>query len=64
MEAVRCDQQIFDKAPPHEVLLDDSFEGWRIAEAIPRTFRIDDDDWSALANPEAIGLRPKNAALF
>src|SRR4051812_21722334 len=48
--------------PPDEVLLNEPFEYRRIATRIPRTFRVDHGNWPAFADPEAVGLRTKNAA--
>ena len=58
------DEEVTYHLPADHVLVDDPFQRWRIAFAIPRTFRIDDSDRSAFADAEAIGLGPQHAALF
>jgi hypothetical protein len=46
------------------MLLDDPLEDRRIALAVPRPFRIDDGDWTAVADAKAIGLGAQDAALL
>ena len=47
-----------------EVVLDDALEGGRVAFAIPGALGIDDGDWTAFADAQAVGLRPQDAALL
>src|SRR5258706_16047281 len=46
------------------MVLNDSLERGRITGAIPRALRIDDGDWSAFADPQAVRLAAKDASLF
>ena len=63
-EWMRGDEQVLDDAAADQMFLDDSFErGW-IAFAIPRAFGVDDGDWAALTDFEAVGLRAQDAALI
>ena len=50
-------------AAADQVLLDDPLEHRRIALAVPGAFRIDDGDRAALADAQAVRLRPQDAAL-
>src|SRR4051812_13016369 len=63
LERVLGDEEFLDDAAADEMLLDDPLEHRRIAPAVPRTFRIDDGDRSALANLQAVHFRSQNAAL-
>src|SRR3954447_8298211 len=58
------DECLFDHPAADEVLLDDPLEHRRIAPRVPRALRIDDRDRSAFADPQAVGLAAKNAALL
>ena len=57
-------QKLGDDASADEMLLDDPFEHRRIAPAVPGAFRIHDGNRSAVADPQAVRFRPKDAALF
>src|SRR5215470_3279417 len=46
------------------MLLDDPLEDRWIARRIPRAFGVDDRDRTALADAQAVGLRPQDASLF
>ena len=61
---MRLDQVISDDAAVDQMLLDDSLEDRRIALAVPRSFGIDDGDWTTVADAKAIGLGAQDAALF
>jgi hypothetical protein len=58
------DEEFLDDASADQVFLDDALEDRRIAPAVPRTFRIDDGDRSALANLETVRFRSQDAALL
>jgi hypothetical protein len=47
-----------------QMLLNNPFEYWRIALAVPRAFRVHDRNRTTLADTEAVGFGAKNAALF
>jgi hypothetical protein len=51
-------------ATPNQVLRDDSFEHGRIARPIPDALWIDHGNWASFTDPEAIGFRAQDAALF
>src|SRR5262245_17643132 len=63
-ETMGFDEELVDELATNQVLLDDPFEHRWIAGAIPRAFRVHDGDRSAFADPQAVGLRTKNAALL
>ena len=58
------DSVVGDDPPRHEVVVDDALEHRWVALSVPCALRIDDGDRSALANPEAVGLRSKDPALL
>src|SRR5260370_24688437 len=58
------DERVFHDASADEVFLDNPLENRRIALPVPRPFRIDDGDRPAFADPEAVGLAAKDAALL
>jgi hypothetical protein len=63
-EGMFGDQQILNDATSNEMLLDDPFEGRRIALPIPRAFGIDDSDRPAFADSKAVGLAAKDPPLL
>jgi hypothetical protein len=58
------DERSVDYAAANQMFLDDPLEDRRIALRVPRAFGINDGDWAALADAEAIRFRPQNAALL
>jgi hypothetical protein len=56
-------QVIGDDASTDQVFLDDSLEHGRFTAAVPRAFGIDNRNWAARANPQAIRLGAKHTAL-
>ena len=58
------DETVGDDATADQMFLDDPLENRRIARGIPRTFRVDDGDWAAFADAEAVGLGAEDAALL
>jgi hypothetical protein len=63
-ERMLHDDVIGDRVAADEVLLDDSLDCRRIAFAVPRALGVHDGDRSALADAQAVGLRPEDTALF
>src|SRR5882672_5733172 len=58
------DQVLVDDAPADEMFLNDAVEhGW-IALPVPRPFGIDDGDWAAFADSEAVHLGAQDTTLL
>ena len=58
------DEVVVHDLSANQMLLNDAFKHRRIAGSIPRAFRIDDRDRTALADPQAIGFRAQDSAVF
>jgi len=58
-----ADERFGHKVAADQVLLNDLFQHRRVAAAVPRAFGIDDRDWPALADAQAVGLGPQHAAV-
>src|SRR5688572_19548220 len=63
-EPVLLDETFADGAASDEVFLDDLFEDWRVALAVPRSFRIDHRNRPAFADSQAIRFRTQDTALL
>jgi len=61
---MRGDQVFTYDAAGDQMFLNDSLQHGRITLSIPSTFRVDDCNRTTFADAEAVGFRPKDAALL
>jgi hypothetical protein len=61
---MRLDQMLGHHAAGDQMLLNNPFEHWGIALAVPHAFRVHDRNRTTLADAEAVGFGAKDAALF
>ena len=64
VERMLRDEMVLDNPATNEVLLDDPLEHGSVALRIPGAFRVDDGDWSAFADAQAVRFRPEDAAVL
>src|SRR5882672_6896690 len=63
-ERMLDDETVGHDATADQMFLDDPLEDRRIARGIPRALGIDDGDWAAFADAEAVRFRAEDAALL
>src|SRR4029077_6793665 len=58
------DQVLCDNPTRDQVFVNDAIKHRRVAGAVPSALRVDDRHGAALADPQAVGLGPEDAALL
>src|SRR5262245_52243711 len=64
IERMLFDQEFVDDAAGNQVLLNDALQYGGIAGGIPGTFGVYHGNRASFTDPEAVGLRPEDAALI